>query len=103
MRSVGPDDKILSVDIGGSRIKGMLLDVKAKTSFSLVGIWAVADKALVRQDGANVEIVADLIGKRGRRVFTEPSATHVNQRQNGNPNSIAKSFVHIQQHPISGQ
>ena len=27
MRSVGPDDKILSVDIGGSRIKGMLLDV----------------------------------------------------------------------------
>ena len=27
MRSVDPDDKILSVDIGGSRIKGMLLDV----------------------------------------------------------------------------
>ena len=27
MHSVDPDDKILSVDIGGSRIKGMLLDV----------------------------------------------------------------------------
>ena len=27
MHSVDPDDKILSIDIGGSRIKGMLLDV----------------------------------------------------------------------------
>lgn len=31
MRSVDPDDKILSVDIGGSRIKGMLLDVNGNT------------------------------------------------------------------------
>lgn len=31
MHSVDPDDKILSVDIGGSRIKGMLLDVDGNT------------------------------------------------------------------------
>lgn len=31
MQSVDPDDKILSIDIGGSRIKGMLLDVDGNT------------------------------------------------------------------------
>lgn len=31
MHSLDPDDKILSIDIGGSRIKGMLLDVNGNT------------------------------------------------------------------------
>jgi hypothetical protein len=42
--------------------EGAVGDIEAEVGFPVVGVGAVAFKAFVGEDGADIEVVADLVG-----------------------------------------